>query len=326
MPLLDRQIMATDRSCTYFCSHAELHTVRAGDWERFVFEFLSHLVVRPALAAQQLWDGVCASNPPVHTRGVPAHRACVLFLEAPAGEHRRRLLSGGVGRWCVEPRSACLSGLACCGGRRSSAWCACPKLTLRARAGHQVLDTLAEIRERHEAVKEPERSLLDLHQVFLDMAVLLEAQGEMLDNTEARCAAGQTDTAATDWGGYDILERKGKERKGKERYEMKGNRCTACGAAAPMCRGLLLFVRVHVYVCILHVAGLGSGSREAAFCRASMHGAMSIPLLESSVHRGSGVISVRRRSKLGSICQGPKSTDGYQCATASNLFAGHQRP
>ena len=53
----------------------------------------------------------------------------------------------------------------------------------------QVADTLAEIHERHEAVKELEKSLLDLHQIFLDMAVLVEAQGEMLDNigAQARC-------------------------------------------------------------------------------------------------------------------------------------------
>ena len=46
------------------------------------------------------------------------------------------------------------------------------------------MDTLAEINERHEAVKELEKSLMELHQVFLDMAVLVEAQGEMLDNIE----------------------------------------------------------------------------------------------------------------------------------------------
>jgi syntaxin 1B/2/3 len=49
-----------------------------------------------------------------------------------------------------------------------------------------VADTLAEIQERHEAVKELEKSLLDLHQIFLDMAVLVEAQGEMLDNIGAQ--------------------------------------------------------------------------------------------------------------------------------------------
>eukprot|EP00877_Chromochloris_zofingiensis_P014439 jgi/Chrzof1/9249/UNPLg00216.t1 len=46
----------------------------------------------------------------------------------------------------------------------------------------RVLDVMAEIQERHRAVKDLEQSLLELHQIFLDMAVLVEAQGEMLDN------------------------------------------------------------------------------------------------------------------------------------------------
>ncbi|TYK18783.1 syntaxin-132 [Cucumis melo var. makuwa] len=49
----------------------------------------------------------------------------------------------------------------------------------------QVMDTLAEIHERHSAVRELERKLLELQQVFLDMAVLVEAQGDMLDNIES---------------------------------------------------------------------------------------------------------------------------------------------
>ncbi|KAL5972750.1 hypothetical protein ACLOJK_039555 [Asimina triloba] len=48
----------------------------------------------------------------------------------------------------------------------------------------QILDTVEEIQERHDAVKEIEKKLLELHQVFLDMAVLVEAQGEVLDNIE----------------------------------------------------------------------------------------------------------------------------------------------
>jgi syntaxin 1B/2/3 len=48
----------------------------------------------------------------------------------------------------------------------------------------QILDTVAEIQERHDAVQELERKLLELHQIFLDMSVLVEAQGEMLDNIE----------------------------------------------------------------------------------------------------------------------------------------------
>ncbi|KFM27425.1 Putative syntaxin-131 [Auxenochlorella protothecoides] len=51
-----------------------------------------------------------------------------------------------------------------------------------------VLDTLAEIRERRDAVMELEMSLMELHQIFLDMAVLVEAQGELLDNIEAQVA------------------------------------------------------------------------------------------------------------------------------------------
>ncbi|CAK0787669.1 hypothetical protein CVIRNUC_010891 [Coccomyxa viridis] len=61
------------------------------------------------------------------------------------------------------------------------------KAILEQGRGH-VQDTLAEIEERGEAVRELEKSLLDLHQIFLDMAVLVEAQGEMLDNIEAQVA------------------------------------------------------------------------------------------------------------------------------------------
>jgi hypothetical protein len=53
----------------------------------------------------------------------------------------------------------------------------------------RVLDTLAEIQERNRAVKDLEASLLELHQIFLDMAVLVEAQGEMLDNIEKQVCA-----------------------------------------------------------------------------------------------------------------------------------------
>ncbi|ERM93717.1 hypothetical protein AMTR_s00004p00241620 [Amborella trichopoda] len=50
----------------------------------------------------------------------------------------------------------------------------------------QVMDTLAEIQERHDAVNEIDKKLLDLHQIFLDMAVLVEAHGELLDNIETQ--------------------------------------------------------------------------------------------------------------------------------------------
>eukprot|EP00262_Sarcandra_glabra_P008206 TRINITY_DN2152_c0_g1_i1.p1 TRINITY_DN2152_c0_g1~~TRINITY_DN2152_c0_g1_i1.p1 ORF type:complete len:305 (+),score=65.95 TRINITY_DN2152_c0_g1_i1:171-1085(+) len=53
----------------------------------------------------------------------------------------------------------------------------------------QVLDTLSEIQERHDAVKEIEKKLLELQQVFLDMSVLVEAQGDMLDNIESQVSS-----------------------------------------------------------------------------------------------------------------------------------------
>ncbi|KAL5731815.1 hypothetical protein ACHQM5_004509 [Ranunculus cassubicifolius] len=50
--------------------------------------------------------------------------------------------------------------------------------------GH-TLGTMLEIQERDVAVRELEKKLLELQQVFSDMAVLVEAQGEMLNNIEA---------------------------------------------------------------------------------------------------------------------------------------------
>ncbi|KAK9667306.1 hypothetical protein RND81_14G247000 [Saponaria officinalis] len=48
------------------------------------------------------------------------------------------------------------------------------------------MDTLAEIQERHDAVRDVERKLLELQQIFLDMAVLIDAQGDVLDNIESQ--------------------------------------------------------------------------------------------------------------------------------------------
>ncbi|WVZ16008.1 hypothetical protein V8G54_013574 [Vigna mungo] len=53
----------------------------------------------------------------------------------------------------------------------------------------QIMDTLAEIQERHEAVRDVEKKLLDLQQIFLDIAVLVDAQGEMLDNIETQVSS-----------------------------------------------------------------------------------------------------------------------------------------
>ncbi|XP_071690499.1 syntaxin-121-like [Rutidosis leptorrhynchoides] len=49
----------------------------------------------------------------------------------------------------------------------------------------QVMETVLEIQERHDAVTVIERSLKELHQVFMDMAVLVEHQGGQLDDIES---------------------------------------------------------------------------------------------------------------------------------------------
>lgn len=47
-----------------------------------------------------------------------------------------------------------------------------------------VMNMVAEIQERHSTVTNLERSLLELQQVFMDMAVLVQTQGEQLDDIE----------------------------------------------------------------------------------------------------------------------------------------------
>ncbi|CAN6442689.1 unnamed protein product [Victoria cruziana] len=44
------------------------------------------------------------------------------------------------------------------------------------------LDESQELKERHDAVKEIQKNLMELHQIFLDMSVLVEVQGEHIDD------------------------------------------------------------------------------------------------------------------------------------------------
>ncbi|KAK9051976.1 hypothetical protein SSX86_028604 [Deinandra increscens subsp. villosa] len=49
----------------------------------------------------------------------------------------------------------------------------------------QVMDAISEMQERHDSVKEIEKNLMELHQIFLDMAALVEAQGQQLNDIES---------------------------------------------------------------------------------------------------------------------------------------------
>lgn len=55
---------------------------------------------------------------------------------------------------------------------------------IREQGRGQIIETIKEIQERHDAVKQIEKNLLELHQIFMDMAVLVEAQGHQIDNIE----------------------------------------------------------------------------------------------------------------------------------------------
>uniref|UniRef100_A0A8I6WXH9 t-SNARE coiled-coil homology domain-containing protein n=2 Tax=Hordeum vulgare subsp. vulgare TaxID=112509 RepID=A0A8I6WXH9_HORVV len=48
----------------------------------------------------------------------------------------------------------------------------------------QILDTVAEIQERHDAVRDLERKLLELQQIFLDMTVLVQVQGDTIKTVD----------------------------------------------------------------------------------------------------------------------------------------------
>lgn len=52
----------------------------------------------------------------------------------------------------------------------------------------QIVDTISEIQDRHDAIHEVEKGLIELHQLFLDMAVLVEAQGYQLNDIESHVA------------------------------------------------------------------------------------------------------------------------------------------
>ena len=49
--------------------------------------------------------------------------------------------------------------------------------------------TLAELQERHQDIMMIEKSILELHQLFVDMSVLVEQQGDLIDQIE--CHVGQ---------------------------------------------------------------------------------------------------------------------------------------
>ncbi|WOL15317.1 syntaxin-121-like [Canna indica] len=94
----------------------------------------------------------------------------------------------------------------------------------------RVLDVVAEIQERHGAVAELERSLMELQQVFMDMAVLVEAQGQQLDNIESNVGRAQS------------FVRHGTEELGTARVYQKSSRKCTCIAIVILLVVILVIV------------------------------------------------------------------------------------
>ncbi|XP_077221218.1 syntaxin-112-like [Tasmannia lanceolata] len=89
-----------------------------------------------------------------------------------------------------------------------------------------------ESQEKEEAVKQIQRSLMELHQVFLDMAILVETQGEQMDDIEhnVACAGNYIN------GGANSLASAAKNEKSRRKL---------------VCHGAWVLVLILVLVCII---------------------------------------------------------------------------
>lgn len=96
----------------------------------------------------------------------------------------RKIWSGVLRRFCAcELQKIRSCSLGCAGESETFL-----QKAIQEQGRGRVLDTIYEIQERHDAVKDMEKNLKELHQVFLDMAVLVQAQGEQLDDIESQVA------------------------------------------------------------------------------------------------------------------------------------------
>lgn len=79
----------------------------------------------------------------------------------------------------------------------------------------QAQSTLAQMRERHQEIQNIERSVQELHQMFLDIALIIEQQGEMIDKIEDHVDATleYTEQAAEEMKGAVVKQRKMQRRK-----------------------------------------------------------------------------------------------------------------
>ncbi|CAL9144683.1 unnamed protein product [Musa hybrid cultivar] len=114
----------------------------------------------------------------------------------------------------------------------------------------RVLDVVAEIREWHGAVAELERSLLELQQVFMDMAVLVEAQGQQLDDIESNVGRAQS------------FVRHGTEQLGAARQHQKSTRKWSCIAIIII---LIIILIIVLSIVLTHTNNSSSSSASPPY-------------------------------------------------------------
>ncbi|XP_067128031.1 syntaxin-1A-like isoform X1 [Centruroides vittatus] len=78
----------------------------------------------------------------------------------------------------------------------------------------QAKQTLADIEARHEDIIKLESSIRELHDMFMDMAMLVESQGEMIDRIEYHCEHAR-----------DYIETAKQDTKKALAYQSKARRC-----------------------------------------------------------------------------------------------------
>jgi syntaxin 1B/2/3 len=97
----------------------------------------------------------------------------------------------------------------------------------------QVLDTIKEIQERHDAVKEIERNLIELNQIFM------EAQGEQLNDIEQHVNKASS-----------FVERGTHQLKIAKDHQRNTRKCVCIGIA------LMIILILIVLLPILHIVGV----------------------------------------------------------------------
>lgn len=101
--------------------------------------------------------------------------------------------------------------------------------------GH-LLETIREVQERHDGVKAIERHFMELHNIFMDISVLVDAQGQMINDIEANVI-----------GATSFTERGTKHLQAARRHQLSKRKWTCICV-------LLLIVLILVLIIALKIA------------------------------------------------------------------------